>query len=296
MPWASALAALLACAAPARAWHYEGHRAVVERTLPLLAGRVPAFFVAGSNLISHCSGDPDAVKDLSPNVLKRLEGPEHYIDFESLGPNAQLPASRLDFYGLCKEREVRSFEVGLLPYATLEWTERLRIAFAEHRRRPHDPAIQAKILVYAGHLAHYAADLCQPLHLTVHHDGRATPEHPSPRTGIHNKVDALLGKAVFEPDALKGVKPAQLTNIAERVFAIVYDRAPVERVYELESKIPDTPVPLGKNPPVQGFCRDRLRAAASLTADLFLTAWEDSKTVAFPEWFDQSHPPEPAAK
>jgi hypothetical protein len=290
------LAALLVCAAPACAWHYEGHRAIVERTLPLLEGRVPGFFIAASNVIGHCSGDPDAVKDLSPDVLKRLEGPEHYLDFEALGTNAALPPSRLEFFGLCKERDVRSFEIGLLPYATLEWTERLKVAFAQHRRRPSDPAIQAKIAVYAGHLAHYAGDLCQPLHLTIHHDGRATAEHPDPRTGIHNKVDALLGKAAFEPDAVKGVTPARQTNLAARVSGMVYERAPIGRVYELEDRIPDVAVPLGGNPPVQAFCRDRLRAAASLTADLFLSAWEDSANVVFPEWFEQSHPREATGK
>ena len=40
---------------------------------------------------------------------------------------------------------------------------------------------------------------------------------------------------------------------------------------------------------MRAFARDRLRAATLLTADLFLTAWEDSQTVTFPAWFDSAH-------
>ena len=275
-------------AATASAWHYAGHYAVVQQTLPLLAGRVPAFFMAGSNTVSECAGDPDAFKDLSPGVLKPLEGPEHFIDYERLGENARLPAKRLDFIALCKARGIQASDVGFLPYAIMEWTERLKVAFAEHRRRPNDTAIQAKILVYAGNLAHYTADLSQPLHVTIHFDGRAGPKGQSPHSGIHNKVDALLGKADFEPDVLKGIVPVRLTNVAERVFAVIQDRAPIAAVYELEGRMPGMSDPIGKDPQVMAFCRDRLRVAASVTADLFLTAWEDSANVVFPEWFDQS--------
>ncbi len=282
--------ALFACvwATPVQAWHYAGHYAVVDQTAPILEGRVPAFFIAGSNTISNCSGDPDTVKDLSPDLLKPLEAPEHFFDYERLGGNPRLPAKRLDFLRLCKERGIQASDVGYLPYAIMEWTERLKVAFAEHRHRPNDVAIQAKILVYAGHLAHYSADLSQPLHVTIHYDGRVGPNGQPSHTGIHNKVDALLGKAVFEPDVLKGIVPLRLTNIAERVFAIVRDRAPIARVYEIESRLPAMADPIGGDPQVMAFCRDRLRVAVSLTADLFLTAWEDSANVVFPEWFDRS--------
>ena len=106
---------------------------------------------------------------------------------------------------------------------------------------------------------------------------------------MHLKVDALLGKANFAPDVLKGVAPAHLTNIAVRVFALIVERAPVERVYAIEDRIPAASEPVGNDPQVTAFCRDRLRVAVSLTADLFLTAWEDSADVVFPEWFDRAH-------
>jgi len=106
---------------------------------------------------------------------------------------------------------------------------------------------------------------------------------------VHLKVDALLGKANFEPDVLKGIAPAHLTNIAARVFALIGARAPVERVYAIEDRIPAASEPIGKDPQVTAFCRDRLRVAVSLTADLFLTAWDDSAGVVFPECFDRAH-------
>jgi hypothetical protein len=89
-----------------------------------------------------------------------------------------------------------------LPYAIAEWTERLSIAFAEHRKYPANPYIQNKCLVYAGFLAHYAQDLCMPLHTTIHHDGRANPDGSTPKTGIHPRVDSLVEKLDMQPAQL----------------------------------------------------------------------------------------------
>ena len=63
-------------------------------------------------------------------------------------------------------------EASTLPYSIAEWTQRLTIAFAEHRNDPENPHVRAKCLVFAGILSHYAADLHMPLHTSIHWDGR----------------------------------------------------------------------------------------------------------------------------
>lgn len=42
--------------------------------------------------------------------------------------------SRYEFIALCAKLKIRPDEVGLLPYALVEWTQRLMMAFADYRR------------------------------------------------------------------------------------------------------------------------------------------------------------------
>ena len=77
-------------------------------------------------------------------------------------------------------------------YAVAEWTEKLALAFAQHRRWPENTLVQAECLLTAASLAHYAQDLCQPLHTSVHFDGRALEGGKSPRSGIHEKKSSSM--------------------------------------------------------------------------------------------------------
>ena len=286
---ALAAALLLTGAERSAAWDYAGHRVVVPLSLDLVHRRLPIPFTAGAAVISQCSGDPDAFKDLSPDLLKPVEGPEHFINLEYFAGD-RLPARRGEYPAFCARHGVNLAEAGYLPYAIQEWTERLRVSFAEYRRWPEDLGVRSKCLVYAGILAHYAADLCQPLHLTADYDGRRGRDGKSPHSGIHLKVDALLGKTYFPVnEVLDGLRARPVTNVMERIAGIAYDRAPIDRVYSLESHLAAVDAPAGDDPAVRAFARDRLRAATLLTADLFLTAWEDSQTVTFPAWFDSAH-------
>jgi len=177
-------------------------------------------------------------------------------------------------------------KVGTLPYAAIEWTYRLAAALAEYRRWPQDPAIQAKCLVYAGLLAHYAQDMVMPLHATVHYDGRATADGDSPHTGIHAKVDALLAKVnLAEPVQ---IDPNTLAPF-EDVLAACLDQVResnglVDKVYALEHDLPDSNDPVDPGSAVEAFARDRLRRTVEFTACLFLTAWHKSQSVEIPVW------------
>jgi len=216
----SAAAVVLACGAAAQAWHGKGHYDAT--TLALRAaradGNLPAFFAAGAGIVAHASLDPDNfTRPIAPEALHKAESPEHFfdIDVEPLAgeplAGANFPADRYAFIELCFARGVKPNHVGLLPYAVTEWTQRLTVALAEHRKYPGDPAIRAKCLLYAGMLSHYAADLCQPLHVTIHYDGRADSAGKSPRSGVHAKVDALLGKLMLDPNA-PAARPALDAN------------------------------------------------------------------------------------
>src|SRR5437764_832460 len=66
-----------------------------------------------------------------------------------------------------------------------------------------------------GILAHYAGDICMPLHTTVDYDGRVTADGRSPHSGIHAKVDSLIEKLPLRPEDLAaGQKIEPLAEVA----------------------------------------------------------------------------------
>jgi hypothetical protein len=320
----SAAAVVLACGAAAQAWHGKGHYDAT--TLALRAaradGNLPAFLVAGAGTVAHSSLDPDNfTRPIAPEALHKAESPEHFfdIDVEPLArtppADANIPADRYAFIELCFARGLKPNHVGLLPYAVTEWTQRLTVALAEHRKYPGDPAIQAKCLLYAGLLSHYAADLCQPLHVTIHYDGRCGLDGKSPRNGVHAKVDALLGKLLADANApaarpaldanalparpaldantlLAEVRLAAFEAVLPAVMAeIRRSSALVGRLYELEKQLPAETDPIVPGSAVEKFTIDRMRAAATFIASLYVTAWQDSAAIELPWWYRRPYNP-----
>ena len=313
----SAAAVVLACGAAAQAWHGKGHYDATMLALRAAKadGNFPAFLAAGAGTVAHASLDPDNfTRPIAPDALHKAESPEHFFDID-VKPlagahltDANMPPDRYAFIDLCFARGVKPNSVGLLPYAVTEWTQRLTVALAEYRKYPRDPAIQAKCLIYAGLLAHYAADLCQPLHVTISYDGRPGPDGKSPRSGIHAKIDALLGKLMLDPappsaraaiDAnslLADLRPAAFPAVMPAVMAqIRRSAALVDRVYELEKQLPAEADAITTGSDVEKFTIDRARAAALFIASLYLTAWQDSAAIKLPWWHRRPYNP-PLAK
>lgn len=282
-----AIAALLLGPANLLAWHGKGHHLiVVEAVAAIDKDQMPAFFLAGAGQIAHCALDPDTfTKPMGPPQLYDAEAPEHFLDVEKL-QGQKLPPLRYDYLLLCEKSNLDPRRVGLLPYAISDWTQKLTVAFAEHRQWPDNPYIQQKCLVYAGLMSHYAGDLGQPLHTTIHYDGRARADTSSPRSGIHNKVDALVGKLALDPlAAAKDLKPAAFDDLMVGILAeFAASHALVDRVYELEPQIPAFEEKLDANSPVAQFTAERLNACARFTASLYLTAWKDSAKIQIPAW------------
>ncbi|MFB3891324.1 MAG: hypothetical protein ACE15C_04795 [Phycisphaerae bacterium] len=290
----------------ALAWHGPGHDKATRCAVEALPATLPEFFRAGAETIANTAVDPDLFcRPVAPPELSDTERPEHYLDMEMLDgfPDKKLPSTRYEFLEQVYAKKLKPAQVGLLPWAITEWTQRLTVAFAEHRKWPEDGAIRAKCLVYAGLLAHYAEDAAQPLHTTVHHDGRAKApfeEGSSPKTGIHAKVDALIGKLkAANKDIAAEVARDAAPTVFEDVFTAAMDElkrshALVDRVYELEKDLPGVDEPFsakGAGADVEKFARDRLSAAVRFTSSLYLTAWRDSEKIKFPDWHQR--PPAP---
>lgn len=282
----TALLALALVACPAYAWHGPGHEKATEAAVIALKGKLPAFFTADPSIQAHGSVDPDVFKHKRAPLLMNAEYSDHYFDLEFLGGD-DLPETRYAFIDYCAAKGLTPSKVGFAPYSVTEWTERLMVAFAEHRKWPENEHIERKIVVYAGLLAHYAEDLCHPLHTTVHFDGRvAKPGAESPRTGIHLKTDALTGKIPIAPKAVAhAIEPKAHDDIFKAVIAeLKKSHALVDKVYALEKRYPELPEPIEKGSAVWRFTEERLDASAEFTASLYLTAWEKSKEVELPDY------------
>lgn len=275
---ALAAAAALLLADGAAAWLAAGHRQVALDAVAGVAAELPAFFRAGGATVGHAAIDPDVWRNRGTPALTEREAPEHYLDLELLR-GAALPDGRDDYLRLLGRLRVSPHKAGALPYAIVEGGERLALCFAEHRKWPADEAIRAKCLLQAGWLAHYLADLTQPLHTTIHHDGRVRGKGESPRSGIHRRVDALLDAGWASPR----LAPLAVDDLWAAVRGeLAASHRLVDEVYRLEPMLGERGGRADVS--VAAFAEERRRAAVRLTAGVYEWAWRRSAALELPEW------------
>lgn len=279
---------LMILAAPAASWFGVGHERAARLAVMVAAERLPPFFADHVAWVGHYAHDPDLWRDLQPGTqLDEAELPEHYVKLDLL--EGMLPPTRAALVAWCCAHDLAPDDIGYLPYAVIEAAQRLTAAFAEHRRWPDNDAIRAQCLVQAGILAHYAADLCQPLHTTVDYDGRTAAAGVSPHSGIHLDTDSLLHRVPEDPNVSALAADLEpIGSLFDGVAAVAWaSHALVGRVYELESALPGRNDPLPTGGAVEAFAAERLETAATFVARLFLTAWEDSAAVRIPPWHER---------
>ena len=271
---------------PAWAWWGGGHDILTQAAVKAVPEEMPEFFRAAEKMIAHCAYDPDISKERGTPHARQAEYGEHYVDIELFGEHP-IPEGREAHIKLCAELGLAPRAVGTLPYALAEWTERLAVAFAEYRKWPDNPMIQHKCFLYAGFLSHYAQDMCQPLHLTIHFNGIVQEDGTRLHAGIHEKVDSAVELLKLNPVEL--AQAQQVEAVAELMPAIIEQikagHGLVDSVYALVEDYQDLKNP---SPAVIAFTNERAREAVRWTASLYLTAWKLSEDIKLPGWLDRA--------
>jgi hypothetical protein len=241
-------ALLLAAASAARAWDYEGHRAVNQLALAALPTNFPAFALTpeARERIAFLAGEPDRWRNM-PNELPlaNYSNPDHYLDLEELSEVGltppTLPIFRQDFaakLALARAAHPEKFPpidplknkdhtrelVGFLPWAIAEYQGKLKSGFSylkayqEHGGTPEEIAnAQANILYLMGVMGHFVGDSAQPLHTTKHHHGWVgdNPRGYTTDSRFHGWIDGGYFKKVGGinvPVLAKKIRPAKIVG------------------------------------------------------------------------------------
>lgn len=281
------LLALFVFGSSAWGWWPRGHGILTRAAVQALPADAPAFLRAGAGMVAHAAVDPDVAKNRGTLYLEKAGHPVHYFNME-LFEAADLPASRYAFGRRCAELGKRPEQVGLLPYVTAEYTEQLALAFAEFRKWPDNPFIQNKCLIYAGYVAHFAQEVCQPLNLTIHWNGRVV-DGKSSRTRIHEKIDGLLQNLDLEPEAIaEGLTAAPVDSLMVGIVAQMHRSfGEVESALSMEQYLVPKDIDWKNEPAVRAFAEKHAREAARFTVSLYLTAWKMSEKIRLPGWIDR---------
>ncbi len=273
---------------PAWTWWGGGHAILTEASVKALPEEMPTFFRSdvAQKMISHCVYDADISKERGTPHARQAEYGEHYFDIELLKGHP-VPEGREAHIELCAELGIAPRTIGTLPYALTEWTERLAVAFAEHRKWPDNPMIRNKCFVYAGFLSHYAQDMCQPLHLTIHFNGIVQEDGTKLHAGIHENVDALVERLKLVPAEL--AKEQHILPVDELMPTIIAQmeagHSLVDDVYELAAPLKDSENPTAA---LVDFANERARESVRWTASLYLTAWKLSEKIRLPGWLERA--------
>lgn len=266
---------------PALAWWEKGHRIIAANAVAVLPDDVPRFFRDGTAALARLSTQPDAWRDFGTEVL-RAGGPEHYLDTEKLTDNPMKLQFEPDRYAALKtyfNMKDTPAGIGLLPYRLLEDYQRLRGTFAQYRKDPTNLSIQQEILVYAGLLGHYAGDTAQPLHTTIHFDGRVDKQGTVTKAkGIHARFEGtFVEKFIKQADCRQYIAaPVVYTNLHEAIRqALAQSFDGIDEVYRLD----ETGRLAAPDEAARQFVQQRLAHGSHFLASLWYTAWKESETL-----------------
>lgn len=258
------LSAVVACGLNAPAWGPRGHELVIEQAVTTLPPELRPFFEANRAWLAANASAPDAWIDSDSS-----EAPHHFMDMERYAKKfEQLPPTREEAIQKAGRDWVASSGdlVWWLPHSTRELARAMRAGQRE------------EILRWAVAVAHYAADISQPLHTTENYDGQL-----SGQPGVHAKFETQTVNHVAGFLQLRPQPARALADPFNSVFAQIarsYRRLEPILQADREARVTDpergTTYSALMGARLRGLIQEQLEAGATLTGSLWLTAWVEA--------------------
>jgi hypothetical protein len=246
-------------ALPLQAWGPRGHELVNQHAVASLPPELRPFFETHQEWLVANASAPDEWRDDDPT-----EDPHHFIDIERYARKFEkMPESgEAAIEGVGADYVKDSGDViWWIPHATHQLAAAMRAGKRED------------ILRWAVAVAHYAADICQPLHTTENYDGQLTGHK-----GVHSRFET---KAVNRVAGSLKPQPARpLPDVFNAVFSqIASSYRHIDHILQADAKATglDPRYDVTYTSVMAQQCRavvkEQLEAGATLTASLWLTAW-----------------------
>jgi hypothetical protein len=304
--WILVCCALVALAAPARAWGGAGHTLVSRAAALGLPDTLPPFVrsPAAVDEIAALGPELDRSKDAGRSHDADRD-PGHYADIGDDGKIAgvvdprSLPVSREAYDTTLRAAGTDQYKMGFLPFSIVDGWQQVAKDFAIWRVDrvgeekstdasdrawfADDRALRETLTLRdIGVWGHFVGDGSQPLHVSVHYNGWGDFPNPNGYTTATTTHAAFEGAFVREHATLEAVR-AKMRPLAENATPIAeavgtYLEASASHVvplYELE-KHGDF---ANGTPAAVDFVDARLADGAAELRDLIVDAWDASATV-----------------
>lgn len=275
-------------------WGEAGHRLTARAAMAALPAAMPQFFRDAAPQLAYLNPEPDRWRSRDESRLDAaLDGataPDHFLDLEMIPEPRRAgmlaATDRYAFADSLRAAKVDPAAAGALPFAMLEVTQRLRVAFRQWRRAPNDTErrwIEARIINEAGILGHFVADGSNPAHTTIHYNGwvGANPNGYATDNRFHGRFEsAFVQSRVKLDDVQLGVRADATVFPSLRPAITSYfmqTHGELERLYQLDKASPFSADQQGTEH--RAFAAARLAAGATMLRDLWWTAWMTSADV-----------------
>ena len=259
--------------APAFAWGFVAHRAIMRRAIDILPPEIKPFFVEHRDeIVSHVI-DPDMWRSIGWE-----DDQNHFVNFGApeLGPAPFTNMPRDYTAALQKFGPATLKTLGMLPWREAEMFGNLQRAFAGLGDQ--NAFTIGRVIAFAAIASHYIQDAHQPLHASNNYNGQLTDQ-----LGIHARFEATLferyeSRLTITPGPLKAVpSPRDYTFDALLVSYQDVDallKADKEAIGAKDAY--DDAYYDALFTKLKPMLEERLSAAATATASIIVSAWEQA--------------------
>jgi|SRR5665213_286083 len=259
--------------APAFAWGFAAHRAIMRRAIDILPPEIKPFFVEHRDEIIYRVVDPDMWRAIGWD-----EDHNHFVNFGApeLGPAPFTNMPRDYTAALQKFGPVTLKALGTLPWREAEMFGNLQRAVAGLGDQ--SAFTIERVVVFAALASHYIQDAYQPLHASNNYDGQLTGQR-----GIHARFEATLferneSRLTITPGPLKAI-PSPRDYAFDALLVSYQDvdallKADKEAIGAKDAYDDQYFEALFTR--LKPMLEERLSAAVTATASVIVSAWEQA--------------------